>query len=110
MKLAEEGVTNIERAKAALNGATAAVNGTKERGNLGVRSGRRGVRNQPGMADRNGLDLAVGASDIELLSVQLEVQSARVSGLDGDILVSTKGALAAGLQELRFGGFTVDSD
>ena len=60
------------------------------------------------MADRNGLDLAELAAHVELFSVELEVEPTRVSGLDGDIFVSSEGALAAGLQELRTRGFSVD--
>ena len=107
-KLAKEEVTNIEREKAALNGAVAAVNGTKERGNLWARGGRGRVRNQPGMANRNGLDFAVGAAHFEPFSIELEVERAGVSGFDEDIPVGVEGALAAGLQEFRVGEFAVD--
>ena len=103
-------MADIERKKHTLNGEDGRVNGRKERSKSGGCGRRGGVRNQSGMADGNGLDFAVLTADFELFSVELEVESAGVSGLDEDAPVGVKGALAASSQELRTDRLAVDRD
>jgi len=62
------------------------------------------------MADGNGFDLAIAAPDRERFSIELEVKSAGISGLDKDVVVGEKGALIAGLQELGTGKFAIHGD
>lgn len=62
------------------------------------------------MADGNGLDFAVFTADFELFSIELEVETAGVSGFDEDVAVGVEGALAARFQELRTDRLAVDRD
>jgi hypothetical protein len=110
-------VPDIEWKKRASNGAGAAVIGPqtpiskrKERSKLWVYGSLGSGRNHPGMADGNGFDFAITAPDRKRFSIQLEVKSAGISGLNEDVVVGEKGALVARLQELRTRKFAVYGD
>src|SRR5271157_713677 len=82
----------------------------KKEANSRRRRRRRGIRNYSFGTKRDGLDLPEFSSGVQLLSVEVKVDTAGVSYLDDDFFPAADGARAAGLQSFPRDGLAVGGD
>ena len=113
MKLGVPETMDSEWEVPALNGEVRTVNGRKERIKfpLELWRSRRGRRAwyQSGRANRNRLDLPEISTDVQLLSIEAEVDTAGVTGPDHDRFPTMNGTLFPSLQKFRATGSAIDS-
>src|SRR5580692_4376546 len=82
----------------------------KKEASLWSRGGGGGTLHDSLGTKSNRPDLAIFSAGIKLLSVEMKVDTPRVSGLDDDFFSPVDGALSAGRQEFGFDPFAVSRD